>query len=459
MSDTEADNGATFASEAPEGAAEEPVAAGAEECAPQSGEEAEEEPQDGSERHSGVVKWFNGTKGALRWPVRPRIPPEPLPHPALILTRRPTSPASPSPPPLPPPPLSAGFGFITLEGSVEEVFVHQSNISTSGYRSLREGEAVEFDLAAAPDGKLKAFSVTGPGGAAPLGSRDAPRAPPLFGGRGGPGGRAGGSGGGGGGGGGAGPRGGDPAPYDPGYAAAAAHAAYVAYVAAAQQQHAQHAQQHGGGGGGAPRGAADGEPPAPGVAVVGSPPPGAVYGAPTGALPPPEAAAAAAAYYGGGYYAAAVPPAAYGGYAGAMVAPYGAGARGGGPGGPPGAGAPGAGAPAGSPPGGSTRGFFPGGRNWAGARPPPPGQPGFSSGLQVVVHNLPWDCTWQALRDAFAPCGEVERADVVFDSRGRSRGFGIVRFPDRESAAGAVEKMNDAAIGGRVVSVRLDRFA
>ena len=66
-------------------------------------------------------------------------------------------------------------------------------------------------------------------------------------------------------------------------------------------------------------------------------------------------------------------------------------------------------------------GFFPGGRNWAGARPPPPGQPGFSSGLQVVVHNLPWDCTWQQLKDAFSSCGEIERADVVFDSRGRSR--------------------------------------
>lgn len=103
--------------------------------------------------------------------------------------------------------------------------------------------------------------------------------------------------------------------------------------------------------------------------------------------------------------------------------------------------------------------YFPGGRNWAGARPPPPGQPGFSSGLQVVVHNLPWDCTWQQLRDAFQECGEVERADVVFDSRGRSRGFGIVRFPNPESAELAAEKMNNSTIGGRVVSVRLDRFA
>lgn len=104
-------------------------------------------------------------------------------------------------------------------------------------------------------------------------------------------------------------------------------------------------------------------------------------------------------------------------------------------------------------------GFFPGGKNWAGARPPPPGQPGFSSGLQVVVHNLPWDCTWQQLKDAFAGCGEIDRADVVFDSRGRSRGFGIVRFPNKESAEAAVEKMNNSTIGGRVVSVRLDRFA
>jgi RNA recognition motif-containing protein len=104
-------------------------------------------------------------------------------------------------------------------------------------------------------------------------------------------------------------------------------------------------------------------------------------------------------------------------------------------------------------------GFFPGGKNWAGARPPPPGQPGFSSGLQVVVHNLPWDCTWQQLKDAFTACGEIERADVVFDSRGRSRGFGIVRFPTKDAAEMAVNTMNNATIGGRVVSVRIDRFA
>jgi hypothetical protein len=40
--------------------------------------------------------------------------------------------------------------------------------------------------------------------------------------------------------------------------------------------------------------------------------------------------------------------------------------------------------------------------------------------LQVVVHNLPWNCTWQQLKDAFKEW-KVQRADVAFDSWGRSR--------------------------------------
>lgn len=39
------------------------------------------------------------------------------------------------------------------------------------------------------------------------------------------------------------------------------------------------------------------------------------------------------------------------------------------------------------------------------------------------------------------------------------RGFGIVRFPNKEAAELAVNTMNNATIGGRVVSVRIDRFA
>ena len=38
-----------------------------------------------------------------------------------------------------------GYGFIQPE-SGEDVFVHFSAIQTSGYRSLNEGQAVEFDV-------------------------------------------------------------------------------------------------------------------------------------------------------------------------------------------------------------------------------------------------------------------------------------------------------------------------
>ncbi len=39
-----------------------------------------------------------------------------------------------------------GYGFISREGG-DDVFVHYSNIQGSGYRSLDEGQAVEFDVA------------------------------------------------------------------------------------------------------------------------------------------------------------------------------------------------------------------------------------------------------------------------------------------------------------------------
>jgi len=204
-----------------------------------------------------------------------------------------------------------GFGFITPDSGGEELFVHQSSIQADGFRSLGEGEAVEFDIETGPDGRAKAVNVTGPGGDAPQGApkRFAMRRAPM------------------------GPMQGGPMP-----------------------------------GRGGPYGYAD--------------------------------------------------PAAYG-YAGYYVAP----------------------------------GFyFPqaGGRGGQ-----PPGAP---SGLQVVVHNLPWTCTWQQLKDAFRDW-KVERADIVYDNWGRSRGFGVVRFAAREDADAACEQLNNTQIDGRTISVRTDRFA
>ncbi|MBI4581818.1 MAG: cold shock domain-containing protein [Planctomycetes bacterium] len=39
-----------------------------------------------------------------------------------------------------------GFGFITKEGTQGDIFVHYTSIEGEGFRSLKDGEAVEFDL-------------------------------------------------------------------------------------------------------------------------------------------------------------------------------------------------------------------------------------------------------------------------------------------------------------------------
>ncbi len=55
-----------------------------------------------AERELGVVKWFNGEKG---------------------------------------------YGFIARDNGEKDVFVHFSAISAEGFRTLREGQRVEFEVA------------------------------------------------------------------------------------------------------------------------------------------------------------------------------------------------------------------------------------------------------------------------------------------------------------------------
>ncbi len=50
-----------------------------------------------------------------------------------------------------------GYGFIEQEGG-EDVFVHFSNIQGRGYRSLKEGQIVQFDIEQTPKG-LRAINV------------------------------------------------------------------------------------------------------------------------------------------------------------------------------------------------------------------------------------------------------------------------------------------------------------
>jgi cold shock protein len=50
-----------------------------------------------------------------------------------------------------------GFGFIAQEGG-KDVFVHHTAIQQDGFRSLREGDRVDFDIVEGPKG-LQAANV------------------------------------------------------------------------------------------------------------------------------------------------------------------------------------------------------------------------------------------------------------------------------------------------------------
>ncbi len=46
-----------------------------------------------------------------------------------------------------------GYGFITPESSEKEVFVHYSAVQGEGYKTLAEGDKVEFDVTNGPKGE------------------------------------------------------------------------------------------------------------------------------------------------------------------------------------------------------------------------------------------------------------------------------------------------------------------
>ena len=46
-----------------------------------------------------------------------------------------------------------GYGFVNLDDDTEDYFVHYSSIKMDGYKSLKAGQAVTFEIDASEKGK------------------------------------------------------------------------------------------------------------------------------------------------------------------------------------------------------------------------------------------------------------------------------------------------------------------
>ncbi|XP_061635535.1 heterogeneous nuclear ribonucleoprotein M [Phyllopteryx taeniolatus] len=101
------------------------------------------------------------------------------------------------------------------------------------------------------------------------------------------------------------------------------------------------------------------------------------------------------------------------------------------------------------------RGF--GGNSFGGAGGPGSGG-NIRKGCQIFVRNLPFDFTWKMLKDTFNTCGMVQYADIKMEN-GKSKGCGVVRFDNPETADRACRTMNGYRLNGREIDVRIDRNA
>ncbi|GME86361.1 unnamed protein product [[Candida] boidinii] len=86
--------------------------------------------------------------------------------------------------------------------------------------------------------------------------------------------------------------------------------------------------------------------------------------------------------------------------------------------------------------------------------PPPPRPENIVEGSEIFVGNLPFRITWHDLQDMFKDVGEVVRAEVKEDFKGRSKGFGTVIFSSPDEAKAAIAKYHSTELDGRRIDVR-----
>ncbi len=76
----------------------------------------------------------------------------------------------------------------------------------------------------------------------------------------------------------------------------------------------------------------------------------------------------------------------------------------------------------------------------------------------IYVGNLAFDVTKEAVQQAFAAYGVVDRVSIITDRMtGQPRGFGFVEMPNDAEAQAAIAGLNGKELGGRVLTVNVAR--
>lgn len=82
---------------------------------------------------------------------------------------------------------------------------------------------------------------------------------------------------------------------------------------------------------------------------------------------------------------------------------------------------------------------------------------GAKTSTSVYVGNLPYNVSWQDLKDLFREAGTCIRTEVPTDYEGRSKGFGTVVMTNTDEANSAIQMFNGYEWNGRKIFVREDQ--
>jgi len=84
--------------------------------------------------------------------------------------------------------------------------------------------------------------------------------------------------------------------------------------------------------------------------------------------------------------------------------------------------------------------------------------PGTEKCDTIFVRNLPWSTSNEDLVELFQTIGKVEQAEIQYEPSGRSRGTGVVRFDNADTAETAIAKFQGYQYGGRPLNIAYAKY-